>query len=48
MLQDKINTYFSILLITIVGSAATMIIVHVIFADNSAFAIASETSFVAR
>ncbi len=39
MLKEKINSYFAVLLITIAGAGATLLIVHVANADTSAIAI---------
>ena len=48
MLKEKINSYFAVLLITIAGSGATLLIVHVANADTSAIAIgANEMEYVA-
>jgi hypothetical protein len=33
-MKDKINTYFAILIVTLFGAGATMIIVHVAFSST--------------
>ncbi len=45
-MKDKINTYFAILLITIAGASATMIIVHVSY-SNMLSATGSEAQYAA-
>lgn len=40
-MKEKINSYFAILLITIAGAGASMIIIHVAYADLSSFAVVS-------
>lgn len=40
-----INTYFAILIVTIAGAAATLLIVHVANANVSNFALGSEAQY---
>ncbi|MDE2173425.1 MAG: hypothetical protein KGJ31_02395 [Patescibacteria group bacterium] len=44
-MKDKINSYFAVLLITIAGAGATMIIVRVANTDTSTFATGSEAQY---
>jgi hypothetical protein len=44
-MKDKINTYLAVLLITIAGSGAAMLIVHIAYSDTSSFALGSEAEF---
>ncbi|MHB1162915.1 MAG: hypothetical protein ACYCZZ_00065 [Minisyncoccota bacterium] len=43
-MKERINAYFAVLIITIAGSGAAMIIIHVANADTSAFAAEIQTS----
>lgn len=40
-LTQTINSYFSVLIITIFGAAASLLIIHIANADVSAYAMAS-------
>jgi len=42
-MKDKINTYLAVLLITIAGAGASMLIVHIAYSD-SLYSVASSDS----
>ncbi|GEM_PF-1731138 len=37
-MREKINSYFAILFITIAGAGASLLIIHIAYADNSSSA----------
>lgn len=45
-MKEKINSYFAVLLVTIAGSIATLIIVHVAYDTNTLLFIGSEGAYV--
>ena len=44
-MKEKINTYFAVLLITIAGSGAAMLIIHVAYANSDAFVAGNEGQY---
>lgn len=45
-MKDKINSYFAVLIITIAGAGATMLIVHVAYANTSALVFGTEAQYL--
>jgi len=44
-MKDRINSYFAILLVTIAGSVATLIIIRVVYDANTFFLIGGEENY---
>ena len=46
-MKEKINAYFAVLLITIAGSGASLLIIHVANANALSIALGSEATYAA-
>lgn len=44
-MKEKINSYFAVLIITIAGSAAAMLIIHIAYSNASVLTVNSETQY---
>ena len=44
-MKEKINSYFAVLIITIAGAGATMLIVHVANADTAYLVLGNEAQY---
>lgn len=45
-MKEKINSYFAVLIITIVGAGAAMLIVHIAYADTSYLVLGNEAQYI--